>query len=94
MTKVIKKIGMIFVWTILIGELFLIIPFMVHFTENMLNGDSVYNSANNAYETVELKIIRPIDEWFERNDAKIYWKPAFEDDLRKYEIPMSNWNIN
>ena len=95
MTKVIKKIGMFFVWAFIIEALFLMIPFTVHFTESMLSGSSVYESINTAQEMVETKIMRPIDEWLEKNGGeKLYWEASFEDDLRRYEIPMTNWNVN
>lgn len=92
--KVIKKIGKIFLFTILVGELFLLIPFAVHYTESMLSGSSAIDSISYAHGMVEQKIIKPVNEWFEKGETAKYWKPSFENDLSRYEIPMENWNIN
>lgn len=91
---VIKKIGKMFIITVLIGELFLLIPFAVHYTESILSGSSAIDSIGYAHEMVESRIIKPVNEWFEKKETAKYWEPIFEDKLSKYEIPMENWNIN
>lgn len=95
MTKIIKKVGLVFAWLIIIEVIFLLVPFSVHFTEELLSGSSVYDSVNIAQEMVDTKIINPINEWLDKQgDEKMYWEASFEDDLSRYEIPMTNWNVN